>query len=378
MLFRSHKSSLYWRKSQQVSSQAIKLLQDELNNNLLQDKLKQREDPQTRLKLGKLYIKIKEYDKAEECLLKAIDQDGELVDIHTNLGVLYTQKEYFDKAVQYFKSSLRIKPEDLNVISNLAEAYFKLEQLTKSESEYRRVLSITAYHVESHIGLGEVYTAIGDNGEADIYSQAISHFDEAIKISNSGEGSKRLKPKELAAVKYSRGYAKIKLYETSGIVKDQSLLSAALDDFRDCVKQDPENYKAKRAIEKLEKQTGILSTQSLTELIGTLFILLPSLFILIITQFVFWKPFLVQKAEEIPPQVSQIKKDQKTPIKVSQVGTKINTTEYFLLTFGSLTFSLISLYLPQLLKLKIGGTGIEIEKSSVDQIKVTTPLGITK
>ena len=38
-------------------------------------------------------------------------------------------------------------------------------------------------------------------------------------------------------------------------------------------------------------------------------------------------------------------------------------------------------YLPQLLKLKISGTGIELEKSSIDQIKttqITTSLGINK
>ena len=57
---------------------------------------------------------------------------------------------------------------------------------------------------------------------------------------------------------------------------------------------------------------------------------------------------------------------------------KINTTEYFLLTFSSLTFALISLYLPQLLKLKISGTGIELEKGSVDQAKIPTSLDIKR
>jgi hypothetical protein len=44
-------------------------------------------------------------------------------------------------------------------------------------------------------------------------------------------------------------------------------------------------------------------------------------------------------------------------------------------------FKCSTAYLPQLLKLKIGGTGIEIEKSSIDQIKtsqIPTSLGIKK
>ena len=90
---------------------------------------------------------------------------------------------------------------------------------------------------------------------------------------------------------------------------------------------------------------------------------------------------MTSKADKQTPNKNEPKQTTNLPEKISQTTNKINTTEYFLLTFGSLTFSLISLYLPQLLKLKIGGTGIEIEKSSIDQIKtsqIPTSLGIKK
>lgn len=64
---------------------------------------------------------------------------------------------------------------------------------------------------------------------------------------------------------------------------------------------------------------------------------------------------------------------------LSQYGfwmDRLDAMQHTLLTFGSLTFMVISRYLPQLLKLKIAG--IELEKSAVDQIKVTGSLGISK
>jgi hypothetical protein len=49
---------------------------------------------------------------------------------------------------------------------------------------------------------------------------------------------------------------------------------------------------------------------------------------------------------------------------------------YALLTFGSLIFMVAGLYLPQILKLKVAG--IELEKSSVNQITISGTLGISK
>ena len=49
---------------------------------------------------------------------------------------------------------------------------------------------------------------------------------------------------------------------------------------------------------------------------------------------------------------------------------------YALLTFGSLLFMVVGLYLPQILKLRVAG--IELEKSSVDQASTGGTLGISK
>jgi tetratricopeptide (TPR) repeat protein len=342
--------------------------------NLLQDELNQLEDTTTLLNLATL-LSMDEYQEAENYLLKALEKDSDVANIYTNLGRLSVSKENFREATDYFKKVLKIEPYDLDIWSNLAEAYLKLKQLSQAESEYRKILSIAPCHVESHIGLGEVYIEMAQESDVDLYSQAIRHFTKAISISDKAEGSKQLSKKELAEVQYSRAYARVQFYESSTVTKDEKLLSEALKDFQNCVKNDPEHYKGRRATEKLQKQTNILRTQNLFQLIGTLFILLPSLSILVVTQYFFWKPFVMQdsnsanhqyltdspkvtsNADKQTPNKNKPKETIKLPEKVTQPTNKINTTEYFLLTFGSLTFSLISLYLPQLLKLKIGGTG---------------------
>jgi hypothetical protein len=241
---------------------------------------------------------------------------------------------------------------------------------------------------------------MGDEGESDLYSQAIKHFDKAIKISNEQEGSKILNKKELSGIYYLRGYARVKIYENPVGIKDSHLLLEVQGDFAKCIDKDPENYKGITAHKKLEKQMEIQTIQSFTTVFGSGIIWFSSILILGITNLVFWQPFLSNNqnnkvsVSQPSPQPTQIPKPNASPnsknstqsqtkIAVNKTSepNRINTTEYFLLTFGSLTFSLISLYLPQLLKLKIGGTGIEIEKSSIDQIKtsqIPTSLGIKK
>ena len=49
---------------------------------------------------------------------------------------------------------------------------------------------------------------------------------------------------------------------------------------------------------------------------------------------------------------------------------------YAVLTFGALIFMVAGLYLPQILKLKVAG--IQLEKSSAEQITTPSALGISK
>jgi hypothetical protein len=100
--------------------------------------------------------------------------------------------------------------------------------------------------------------------------------------------------------------------------------------------------------EKTEKRLSRFSPQWLTEKVGPLVISGLSLLIFFASQVGFY--------------IAHSKKDY--------IGY------YALFTFGSLIFMVAGLYLPQILKLKVAG--IELEKSSVDQITTSGTLGISK
>ncbi len=308
------------------------------------------------LRLGQLSLALgpnlttEQYEEAERDLLTALakDTDQQSSEIRANLGVLYARMENYSKAVIYLSDATKLDSDDLTIRSSLAEAYLKNGSTERAETEYKKILSITPNHVESHIGLAEVYKTMGDaDDDPDMYYRAIQKFNEGMRIARSDSGSKKLIGKSLAAAYYSRGYARVKLFESSRMARDERLLNKARRDFHRSKSSDPENYKAARALEKIGKRFGFRASQRTIEKIGP------------------WLLFLLSLGVFTLAQVSILRN---RPIANLPVGY------YVLMTFGSLIWMVASIYLPQLLKLKVAG--IELEKSAVEQITTPTSLEI--
>ena len=375
--------------------------------------------------LGDLYLMTADYEEAEKCYLKALEVYKNSSNVYDKLGVLYMRLEDYKNAIRNFESALKYEPDDLNLQSNLAEAYMRADILEKAESLYHKVLEVSPFHIESIIGLGEVYTTMGENDDPDMFLAAQNYFTKAIKYSKSEHNSKKLKNNELAAVYYSRGYCCVKAFESAKFFSDNNLLNQAREDFKSCYDLNHDNYKAQRAVEKIEKRFGYNSVQWLTEKAGPKVIFFISLFFLMVAQFAFFvgKPVLTNKEYTISQENIDLLQTKNLPVEVinglnslqgysfkdrnqflellkTGLGEEnfnkfkpiildnisegitvnsfqpIETGYYILLTFGSILFMITGLYLPQLLKLKVGG--IELEKSSVDQIKSSSPLSIGK
>jgi superkiller protein 3 len=320
---------------------------------ILKEQLRHEESSRPLQELGDLYLKMGEYDQAKDCFEKALRRNPEFSEASVGLGVLYSRQEDFRQAARYFEAARRLDPNDLNVWSNLAEAYLKINskkvsQIEKAETEFRQILRIAPEHIDSLIGLGEVYTAKAEAGDKDFYNAAIKHYGRAIELWEQRQGSKRLSSKQLAAVHYSQGYARVRLYEASRPFGDESLLSDALQNFDRCAGLDRDHCKAATAKDKLDKLLNRRPLHWIPEKVAPWLVLGPSLFVLILTQVTF----------------------------VSGFPRQIDTASYVGLTFGSLIFVVVGLFLPEIQKLK--GAGIELEKSAVTQISTATSLGITK
>ena len=318
-------------------------------------------EAQSCIQLAELYLTMEEYDEAEKHLMTAYKLDTDSASVYSALGVLYTRKNNYKMAIRYFMQAVKRNPYNLTLRSNLAEAYFKEQFVEKAEAEYRKILNITPYHVESQIGLGEVYVAMADSGESDLYEEAVKHFTLGIKYALSRRGSKILKKKNLAALYYSRGYASVQLYEAVTLAKNEKLIYDAFRDFKKSFKNDPYHFKAKRAKEKLEKRLMRFTPQRITEIVAPLIIFMLSFIVFIFSQ----TSFFIDVAQSLMLFSIELLK-----FKPIEIGS------YVLLTFGSLIFMIAGLYLPQVLKLKVGS--IELEKSPVEQIATISTLGIGK
>jgi tetratricopeptide (TPR) repeat protein len=297
---------------------------------------------------GNLYLNMTEYDKAAVQYQKAVDLDNESGEPLNQLGVLSSRKEDFAKAIQYFEQALQRDSDNLKIKSNLAEAYLKGGKLDKAESQYKAILSITAKHVESEIGLGQVYTAMAEScHDSDYYEEAIHHFERAIAMAENDSSaiSKKMTSRELAALYYASGYARVKLHNASKTIKGDRLLWDARRDFKQSVKHDKENHKAERAVKKITEKSPLFSPERFLEKVGPMTIVAMSAFVFGLVQ------------------VSFLRK-----------GIFHNLAFYVPVTFGSIALMVVGFYLPQLLKLKVAG--IELEKSSVDQITSSGTLEI--
>ncbi len=381
--------------------------------------------------------------EAEKSLNEAIPLDPSLADALNDRAVIKAGREDFKGAIQDFEAAVNLEPHDFGYVSNLAEAYRKAKRFDEAEMTYQRILGIAPSHMDSLIGLGETYAAMGDaakegshSADAEMmYQQAIEYFSKAIEIEERAErkkegephtASKRLKPKGLSAVYYSRGYARVSLYDAQPRKSDLLLLQAQ-NDFRKVIKYEADKnfHKAKRALSKVLERLNPVSTRNIEQRTGPILISFLAFVLFVVSLFAFFKgrPEFASPGFALTDQTLQVLETANLPPEAVQglnalVGREFSTQEgllaavklitgeevfqeyeqvllvqpleapvelqwkpieigYFtLMAFGSLIFMVAGLYLQQISKFKFGS--IEIEKSSVSQISSSGALGIRK
>ncbi len=407
-----------------------------------EERLKEAENSSTFLELGKLCSAMDDLDEAANYFDKSL-MDPDLASAYNALGAIKMKQDEFKDAIRHFQSALKKQPHDFGYASNLAEAYRKAKMLDQAEKEYQKILRIAPGHIDSLIGLGETYAAIGDAARegsraADaelMYTQAIDYYSRVIgfeekrsggRIDDASDASKRLKLKELNAVYYARGYARVSLYDVQPR-KHDPLLQQAKSDFTKLLKYEAdENYhKARRAIAKISERLSPISPQNIEGRTGPLVVSILAFLLFAVGIFAFFKgrpeiasPGFVLNEQsldvisvaDLPPDVVDkldlmIGKEFATqegllaavelvvgeeayatlekvllaqPLEMPpELQWKPIEVGYFaLIAFGSLIFMVAGLYLQQISKLKFGS--IEIEKSSVSQISSSAGLGIKK
>ena len=317
----------------------------------------------TLLSLADLHIETHDWTEAENNLERAAKVCGKSRlrrgQVSGRLGLIRFRTQRYAEAIENFREALLARPDDMTLRTSLGRALLQSKQFDAAEVEFARVLKSARGNIDARLGLAQLCIDLADDGDPDRYVSAEEHLETALELGRNGEGgSVRLDGSELANVYYLRGYTRVKRYEKdtllARLVAPLSSLNGALSDFEQCRAANPGHPKASAAIAKIKKQFQRQRGESLTDFIGPLVIVVAGFAVFVLAQLDFYF--------------------HDTRLGLPNKPAMQGVGYYIAATFGALMFMVAGLYLPKVLKLKVGA--IELEKTSVEQVSAPSGLDI--
>ncbi|MEM6395355.1 MAG: tetratricopeptide repeat protein [Bacteroidota bacterium] len=359
---------------------------------------------------------------------------------YTLQGQLFLADDEFAKAIKSFKYAVKLEGHNMALRINLANAYLKNNDYEYAEKEFLDVLRKDPHNVDALIGLGEInLNRSEDESFSEVsFDTAEKYLLDAVKIGKSIKGSRRLnlhEPKgngarkykdlKLSDVYYSLGYINYQKYQNDKLGDNIDFLYDSLRYFSKSTSCNPDNIKAKKSQQKVKNYLQKYQRKSETENFGARLITVFSLIIFVLCQYFF---YFHQTEDEVyklnddsvdyigsllsldEAQTVEMETLVGVPFKSKdallnaiegevgesfamknvayldaiylvestgeeQIG-RIPTGYYALITFGAILFMIAGLYLPRLLKLKVGV--IELQKNSLSEVQDSSLLGIQK
>jgi tetratricopeptide (TPR) repeat protein len=155
---------------------------------------KDTEGPTGWFRLGRLMIKIAQFDKAQqvfEMILDRTTDEKEKGQLYYYLGWIKNDQGKYTEAITYYEKSLEIRqktpenhPDLANSYNNIGDVYINIGEYSKALSYYEKALEIYQKTLPAnHPNLATSYNNIGlvykDMGE---YSKALSYYKKALEI----------------------------------------------------------------------------------------------------------------------------------------------------------------------------------------------------
>jgi tetratricopeptide (TPR) repeat protein len=123
--------------------------------------------------LARYYMELKEYIKAREYLLIALDINPLHGKSQSRLGMVYYYLDNFELAEKSYQTALALNPSDFNTRYNLGELYYTENDSAKAIREFKKTLLYNPGHVDANFKLGLLLLANG------MTKEAINHFEQA-------------------------------------------------------------------------------------------------------------------------------------------------------------------------------------------------------
>ncbi|CAF0716860.1 unnamed protein product [Adineta steineri] len=168
---------------------------DDQQLRLLTDRIRKEGDGTGWQRVGKLLLKIGQFNKAEELynvLLEQTSGEGEKAHYYVSLGIVQYQKGDYEKSIWYYEQALQIEQKTLpSNHPNLASSYNNIGSTYVNMGEYSKALLFFEKSLEirqktlplnqpklatSYNNIGSTYFNMGE------YSKALSYYEKALEI----------------------------------------------------------------------------------------------------------------------------------------------------------------------------------------------------
>ena len=150
---------------------------DEALKHLLYLSAKYSDDVGIFYNLGIVYEKLKNYNKAKDAYIRAIELDNKFYDAIYNLGLVYNELKEYDSAIEAFNKVLEDDSEDSNTYFNIGLAYFKKGDYINAIDNFQKTIDINDDDLYAHFYLGNIFKELGDRDSAK------EKFEKVISIS---------------------------------------------------------------------------------------------------------------------------------------------------------------------------------------------------
>ena len=97
---------------------------------------------------AKLYYINKQYDFAEEILLKEQQENSESSDTCNLLGVIYVALKQYPKAILSYKRAMKLNLQDFKIPYNIALCYLKLGSIQNAIEMFDETLALNPNDLE--------------------------------------------------------------------------------------------------------------------------------------------------------------------------------------------------------------------------------------
>lgn len=134
------------------------------------------DNPEIRVSMAAVYLRMLRYDSALEQLQLALSSDGQLPNAYLYRAKLYVAIHENEAALQDFESALQLTPDSTEVLEERAGYYERIEDWQSAIADYTEVIARNPTDFYCYVLRADALERTG------AWQEAIADYDEAIRL----------------------------------------------------------------------------------------------------------------------------------------------------------------------------------------------------